>query len=209
MILTDARTRVRSLIDDADSELWTDAEVDASLASAQYEALLWAVVSGCNLFTQEADITTTSAGLADLSSLKPMKIVNVAQVTGTSRFKIPPIQLHDIAVTHAVATTLKVAYVARPTFPASGAAAFVWSSASISCPPLDQYMVCLAAAEMKVKEGEEAPGLDKRKAELRDAILSLVNVPGWHVRPMRKSSSNGLGIAWAMTSSDQLQLVQS
>lgn len=206
MLLSAARTRVRTLVDDRNSDLFDDSTLDTALASAQYEAQLWAVNAGSALLMLEASVTTNSNGVADLSSLAPMKIHNVALSTGGAyRQTLNPIALHDISGPYVGAQTLVVSYTPRPTFPASSSSPFVWGSSTLSIPPLDLYMCCLAASELKILDNEVLKGLELRKAEAQKAVMSLIGSPAWTSMPLRLRR-NSLGLSWAVTSPDSITL---
>lgn len=211
MLLSEARSRVRNVIDDVEAERQTTAQVDAALKAGQAEALLWAVSEGSNLFTLEASITSSSAGVVNLSSLTPLRVSGVSIRSGTSRFPVRPCSPMDVLETYAAAETLLVSYVPRPVFPASDSAAFVWSSSAVSVPPLDGLMCMIAASELKITEGEQLAGLEARKEELRKAAKHLIDIPQWTNGPGRASrypSTRLSGVSWYASAPDTLQLVR-
>jgi len=206
MLLSAARTRVRTFADDRNSELFADSDLDASLASAQYEALLWAVNAGATLFMIEATITTNGSGVADLSSLAPLKIHNVALSSSSFRQTLNPIAPHDISGPYSGTQTLVINYTPRPVFPSSPASAFVWGSSIVSCPPLDLYMCCLAASELKILDNEVLKGLEIRKAEAQKAAMALISHPTWTSMPLRQRCNGTLGLSWTSTTPDSIAL---
>lgn len=206
MLLSDGRAAVRLLIDDLLGNLATDAQVDSALTTGQYEAALFCVSSGSTIMLQEATITTGSTGLADLSSIRPLKIHNVAISVGGYRSRIDPINVQDISSLYQGAQTITVAYTPRPTFPSGPTQPFVWGNAAVSLPPLDEYMCCVAASQIKATDGEVNPIIEQRKAELLKQVMGLINNPSWVVSGMGRTRNYSMGIQWAVTLFDTLQL---
>jgi hypothetical protein len=204
--LSAARTRVARLVDDEAAAVYTTAEIDDALTTAQAEVMRLAVSSGSNVFTAEAAVTTTSAGTADLSSLRPLQIEHVALSAGGARYTIRPARYVDAPANHLATEQLLVAYVASPIFPASEGALFVWGAADY--PLLDQLMCVLAASELKVKEGEQLAGLEKRKEELVGQVASTLHMPGWAVAPLAWARRRPAHLRYLMTGPETLQLVR-
>lgn len=208
--LTDARTRVGFLLDSEIGIRFTNTDIDAALASAQYETLLHAVTAGANIFTKTGTVTTSTAGVADLSTLAPLKVVNVVYKSGSTKLQVVPSRQADVIQDYQAAVSLTVTYVPRPSFPASGAANFVWGSSTINLPPLDDLMCVIAASHLKATDAEQNVVLDARKAELKGTVASLINIPGWSVMSMDSSlraiGGRGAGFVYVMTGFDTLQL---
>lgn len=211
--LTQARTRVRFLIDDADANpLVTDAEIDVALATAQEEVWERVVGAGVNVYTTSAFISSDATGLVSLTSLKPLRVSHVALRNGTAFRNVKPARGGDYSGTVASVQTLRVLYVPRAAFPTLVGDPFVWSTAAVSAPTLDQLMCVVAASDVWVKTGE-APlkSLEMRKAELNASVESKINIPSWSVVPLRASSQfpddRGAGFLWTMTGPDTMQLV--
>lgn len=204
MLLSEAITRIRTLTDDADAVRWADSEITTALTAAQYEALLWALAHGANIFSLEAALSSSTTGSVSLTGIAPMKVCGVMQLMGSTRVRVRESQALDICTPVTTVQSLIVSYVPRPTFPASPAVAFTWGNGA-PCPPLDSYLCVLAASELKVTEGEELPGLVHRKDELKAALQRLLNIPGFTVMPMggRRVVAR---FVWARTALDTLQL---
>lgn len=207
MLLSEARTRIRTLVDDLEEERWTNTQVDAALLSAQYEAILWAVRNGADIFRIESTITTSSAGVGDLASIKPLKVLAVQLVSGSDRVILKPLAAGQATSFYSAVQTLQVSHVPRPTFPAGPTAPFVWGSSAVSCPPVDSFMCLLAASELQITEGAQMPGLEARKAELKAALVTLVGIPTFTVQPLR-SQQQRASIGWCATGPDTIQLAR-
>jgi len=211
--LAQARTRVRFLIDDADANpLVTDAEIDVALATAQEEVWQRVVGSGVNVYTQHADISSGSTGAVNLTSLNPMKIVSVAWKSGNVFLQVPPSRPGDYIQTVGQVQPLRVVYVPRAAFPALTSDPFVWATASISSPTLDQLLCVTAAADVWVKTGEPPlASLEQRKAELQKSVEEQISIPGWSVAPLRAMgrfpTHRYAGFQWVMTGVNTMQLV--
>lgn len=212
MTLTNARAKVRRFLDDTDvNPLVSDADIDDSLATAQYEVQQLLVSSGGNLLTQEASITSSATGSVSLAAIAPLKVVYVQFTIGTQRYQVPPSRSTDWVQTVTAPQTLIIGYVPRPIFPASGAATFTWSG-TVDSPVLDKYMVAIAACESWIESGE-APlaTLEQRRDQLKRTVLETINVPGWTVMPIasakRYPHGRNAGFQWVMTARDAMQLV--
>jgi hypothetical protein len=206
-----ARTRLRFLIDDPvvsnDNGVRTSKDdVEDALKTAQQEAYNLAVTSGANIFQTQGTVTTSSAGLASLTSLAPQRLVSVAIQQGNVRVPVPALRARDTQQLYTSAPeTLVVTYVPRVTFPAADGDPFVWGSPSIDLPQLDKLMVAIAASELKIVDAEVLSGLETRKAELKAAIDSLCNVPRVTVFPL--APGRQIAVRYIMSGRDALQLV--
>lgn len=212
MLLSEAKARVQRLIDDTAANLATVAEIADSLRIAQEEVYQVVVGSGSVLFQQDATVTTNAAGVADLTTIKPLDITNVAFVQGSNvaRLNVPPARPDDAFVNYTSSVQLLISYIARPTFPSSDSAAFVWGHANVTMTSIfEQLMCCIAASDIKVKEGEVNPALEKRKVELRAAAESGLDIPGWQAATLMGSYPTGTNsfFRFLMTAPDTLQLV--
>jgi len=211
--LAQARTRVRFLIDDADANpLVSDAEIDVALATALEEVWQRVVGSGASCFTISADITSSQAGVVDMTALKPLRIVNVVYATGTIQLQVQPSRTSDYIQKVSGAQPLRIWYVPRATFPALSSDPFVWSTAAISSATLDQLLCVIAAADVWVKTGEPPlASLEQRKAELVKAVEQQVSIPDVTVAPLRVTrkfpTNRYAGFQWARVGHDTLQLV--
>src|SRR5689334_13195996 len=127
MLLSEARTRTLNLVDDADGVKYPGStEVDDALGTAQEEVYHLLIGGGANLFTQEAAISSSAAGVVDLTTIKPLKLVNLAESVSGGRLTINPARFYEAPITATGALALLIAYVARPVFPASASTAFAW-----------------------------------------------------------------------------------
>lgn len=211
--LAQARTRVRFLIDDADANpLVSDAEIDVALETALEEVWQRVVGTGVSCYTLYTDITSSGAGVVDLSSVKPLRIVNVAFKQGTIFLQVQASRTSDFIQTVSGPQPLRIWYVPRATFPALSSDPFVWSTAGISSATLDQLLCVIAAADVWVKTGEAPlPSLELRKAELQKAIDEQVSIPTTTVAPLRVTrkfpTHRYAGFQWARVAHDTLQLV--
>lgn len=216
MDLTTARTRVLALADDDDGSRFnvdgTFAVVDDALKTAQIEAWTEAVGTGSSSLVQEVSITTSSAGVADLTTIKPLRIDNVALSQSNIRLNVPPARFDQAPTSALISRTLLIALVTRAAFPSAPSGVFVWGHANLAdaSPVLDKLMIAIAASELKIKDNEPNPGLEKRKAELRASVESALSIPTWSVLPLDSITgvdNNDSGFSWIMTAPDTLQLV--
>lgn len=209
MLLSAARTRVLALVDDAEGVKFVGTtEVDDALSTAQEEVYELIVGTGSGLFTQEASVSSSSAGLVDLTTLRPLKIVSLSQVTGGARLAIFPSQYEPLQ-NYAAIETLKIVYAPRPTFPASAGTAFAWGHTNVTAVKRFESLMCmLAASELKVKEGERNGPLTDRIATLRQSVEDSVTPSGWAVIPLAGYPGGTTSrLKYTQTAPDNLQLV--
>ena len=210
MLLSEARTRVANVLDDAPNTRWTVSEIDTALLTGQTEVMQLAVGSGSNLFRTTTNVSSSAAGLVDLTAIKPLRIVDLAQTVGTARYPVLPASIGDIVQTRAGPDAFQLVYVPRPSFPTAPGNAFVWSTSQVVLPQMDALMCFIAASELKVKEGEVNAGIEVRKQELRNTVMSEINVPSWRVMSMRAATryptARMSGLYYVVSSPDVLQI---
>jgi hypothetical protein len=215
MSLTTARSTIERMVDDADGEKYNrdglNTELDFALTTAQAEVWQSVVNAGSNIFNVETSLTTSSAGVADLTSLRPIKLLNVAVTAAAGqRLTVPPIRIDQAPINNASTWTLMITYVGRCSFPANPGDPFVWGSAGIDVTTLFDTLTCsIAASQLLIKEGIQNPALEQRKTELRAAVQQTLSVPTWSVMPLDQFVRSRFmsGMYYILTSVDHLQLV--
>ncbi len=212
MLLSEARTRVARMVDDAANTRFTattDGDIDTALRTAQQEA--WAIAAGAapSHYGVEGTLSSSSAGVLDLSSINPLKILALYTYSSGQRLNVLPVHRLEAPTNATAAVACAIAYVPRCTFPASAATAFTWGHANVDdTGVLDAFMCALAATELLITEAKTNPVLEARKAELRDTLLSKSAQNSWSVLPLdswMNVADSGLG--FIMTAPDQAQLV--
>lgn len=214
--LTQAYARVRGFLDDlttsTSNQRWTDALIDTALRTTSVEALRAACKYGTDLFTISTNFTTATDGSVSLTSVKPLKIVRVQIVQGDERYDVTPARISDVRRHAARVETIVISYVPSPVFPALPGDPFVFGSGVVDVPEIEALMCALAASELKMLEGSENKGLERRKAELEQRVANLQEQPTWI--SYNASGAGGLGrcglspYSWAVLSPHTLQLVQ-
>lgn len=212
MLLSEAETRVQRFMDDGAAYLATIAEIDTALRVAQEEVYQLIVGSGNALFEQEASISSNGSGVVDLTTIKPLEIIDVLQslAPNAPRLTVLPARSGDGFQFASSTVNLVIRYTARASFPASSSSPFVWGTSNVTATNIfDQLMCAIAASELKIREGETNTPLERRKAELRAAAMASLDIPGW--RPMVLSSGyprRDLSyFHYIMTAPDVMQLV--
>lgn len=222
LTLAAARKRLLKLADDVDgarfnvdaediATIASIAELDEALAVGQEEAWALAVSANRTLFMQEASVSSSSTGVVDLTTLKPMMPIDALnQVDGQMRLKITPMQLLQAPINVDGVKTLKVVYVARVTFPIAAATAFAWGHANVTLvKQIERLMLNIAAAELLITEGAPNPVLEKRRDELKLSLVSFLEGSGWSVIPFDDlaASTRESGYGFVQTAPDTLQIV--
>jgi hypothetical protein len=214
MLLSEARTRLLKLVDDHEGVRFDadgDAvELDAALRTGQAEAWALAVQSNRALFRLTASVSSSSAGLVDLTSLGAMlPLESVAMTQGPWRGKVSPASISEAAPLVEGVHTLSVAYLPLAVFPASAGTAFAWWNAAAVAPHLDMLTLCFAASDLLIKDAAVNQALELRKAELRDTITARLSGSGWSVLPMDELAGvdRRSGLAYVQASATSIQLV--
>lgn len=207
--LGNAVTRVRLYLDDDDGKLGDADVVKDALRVAQAEVWQLVVAHGWNGAEQEASLSTSAAGVADLSALAPLKLVGLYEAGGSGFLRpIPPARRAEGLAHRTGVRSLKVVYVPRVALPATDEASFVWGHANVDAPIFDDLMVFTAVKHLKAIDAETNPALERRLDDLRATAVSYVSLPQWRVLPMgyheriRRS-----GLFYVVTAPDTLQLV--
>jgi hypothetical protein len=213
--LTQARTALLELVDDEDGVRFNAdglfTTVDRALKTGQKEAWKRAFGSGTNTIHTKGTFTSSSAGVVDLTSVKPKRLVNVAYATGGQRLNVKPVRWEAAPTDYRSAVSLEVVYVPAVSFPASGAASFVWVNANVEGEVFEELMLFLAAGSLLPKEAVNNPTWKERKQELIEAVEAEVSVPSWSVMPLdafAKRQQRRAPFSYVVTGPHTLQLVQ-
>lgn len=213
MILSDARLRLLRLVDDAAQVRFpTDQILDDALSMGQQMA--WGAVVSANrpMFQQETSITTSVAGVADLTTIKPVwPLGPVSQNINGWRMKISPGRLDDGVQNALIAQPLLINYVARAIFPTAAGNAFVWGSALITqTAMMDALMLACAACELTVTVGALNAALEAQREKLMESVAAQLSGTGWSIIPLDSLTESGAPESfyqYVMTAPDTLQLV--
>lgn len=212
MLLSAARLRVLKLVDDAAADVYDTSEVADALLSGQVETWRIAQGAGPNIFNTTTTFTSSAAGVVDLTSVKPARILNVSSLLNGARMNVRAFRIEEAPSNYATSVALSILHVPDAVFPAAEPSAFVWGNSGIATSTealLNSLMILIAALELKPKEAELLAGLQARKDEKEELVASLTSVPGWAVHPM--DISGGLGriasYGYIMTAPHTLQLV--
>ena len=207
LTLTAAETRVAQYLDDVADAVAATADIAAALAVEFPVVYKMAARAQPAKFAKETSITTTSAGVGDLTSLAPERILAVNYFSGSTRIPIPESSLADGPENALVSLTLKLHYLPGLTFPASGSTNFVWGQSSIDLPELDDLLCLRAASRLCVFLDEDNSQLEKLIART-ERDLERISEPGagWRIMPLRGRSRDS-GYGWVKTDHVTLQLV--
>jgi len=186
--VTTAISRVRRLIDDRDANpLVSDADIRESLVVACEEVWQMVVASGANIYTQTVDVTSNVNGLVDMQALLPLRISNVALVSGNATITLPAARPGDTVANVATSQTLRISYLPRVVFPEVGEEGdpIAWATESIPSNTLDQMLCVVAACDVWIITGEPLnKALVARKEELLTSLKELPNIPQHSVIPV-------------------------
>lgn len=216
MTLAQMRSRIRKAVDDVARKRWdadgNNTDVDGAIAIAAVEALNVAVNAGSTRFRVTETFSSTSNGVVDLASVRPLRIHAVRVASGAAPHQgfdeILPLGQSGFTSLHPFVETLSITYTPAPVVDEMVSDSVVWG-ADVDAPELDALTCMLAASSMKVDEGEENPALERRKAELMRAVQTMPDVMTWTVSP---GASGRWGYPrsffWVLSGASTLQLVE-
>lgn len=209
-ILSAMRLRARNLVNDVDEDLFDDTEIDDALSVGQAEAWRIAQRGASNIFNVTGSFPSTSAGIVDLTSVKPTRIDSITHVDNGGRFAVSPVRFDQARRNHEQVVTLSIVYVPDVTFPTDAANPFVWAHANVlpsAIALLDGLTVSIAALELKPKENEVLAGLQKRKEDKERALDEMLSVPTWRVFPLGEGCAPLAQFGYYPVNPSSLQLV--
>lgn len=202
-----AVTRMSKYLDDVDNVDASTSEAQDALKTAHWETYLQASMWAPQRFQTETTVTTSSAGVGDLSSLDPVRILAVNEYASGTRYPIPAASLSDGPTNVSGVRTLKVLYLPALTFPSSGSAEFAWGQSGIDLPFLDDLMCLKAAAKLTVFLDRQNKQLEREIEKATQQAQRLMNLSTWRVMPLRGRSRKS-GLAYVMTDAVSLQIVR-
>jgi hypothetical protein len=215
MTFAQFRARTRRILDDSTSstqeQRWSVADIDQVMPAAQSEAI--DIVShASDALVVTSALTTTTAGVLDLTAVRPLRIVRVQLADSTLRLTVPPSRVGDETALEQSARPLIVSYVPGPIPPSADGDPFVWGASGLSLPQAEELVCVLAALMLKPTEGEELAGLRRRRDDLVASLTRSSSVPSWVPMTLAKTGPYGRGymapFMWQMSGPSQLQLVR-
>jgi len=202
MLVSEARTRVSSLLDDEDQVRWTsgtgsdtllaaEKDVDVAIIVATEECVAEYVASGGERLDTIFEVTTDSDGLISLSasSKTPLVIKTVSVKSGSRSYPIRSTRRNDVQNSGG-AETLKVCAVLKPALSGTAAASvlnyapdslLVWDT-------MDAWICATAAKHLLPKDAEANAQLDARIGMLRSAAIREVESPAVILFPSKQNT---------------------
>lgn len=206
MLLSEARTLVRTLLDDLEEERWSDAQIDQSLRLGHYQAASLASRYAPDVCREELSASTNASGALDLSGTPFFRILSVSVSSGSDRLVCRGVSAAQATSLYRSVTPLVIGMVAQPDFPAGPTAPFAWGGGAQST-AMDHFVAAYAAGQLQITEGTDSQGLARLKAELTDTLKALQGAPGFSCYPIRSQQLRS-SVAWCLTSIGTLQLVR-
>jgi hypothetical protein len=217
MTLADMRLRVRKYVDDVAQKRWdtdgNNTDVDGALTTAIAEAFSLVVAAGASSYRSTVNVTASTTGLVDLSAVKPLRLYAVRLTSGASPYQsfaeVLPTTQGQWRCQHNAAETLSITCIPSAVFPASSGVPVIWGVSGLDVPELDQLACAIAASQLKADEGEDNPALERRKAELRAAVMGRPDMTSWAVSDPYRSSPFGRPLLYYVAlNPNALQLVE-
>ena len=190
--VTDARTAVADLLDDANNVRWSTTEIDRALTGALGLCVYDYAGAGGDMFTEE--VTTTSSasdGTINVSTYTPLIVKSVQVKSGTLYYPIRATHRDDVERVDTTARDVVVRLVRRPDLPTSTSNPLVnyaggSSSGLGSVESFDQWICVRAAIELATKDAEARPELRAVEADYRKSILAMPRIPQSRAFPRRR-----------------------
>jgi hypothetical protein len=184
LTLAEARTLVSQFLDDPNSRRWTTAQIDVALQQALTGCLTDYTSEGGSQFDVEAVVTSSGAGLADLTSLTPiLKIVGVQYATGAGTgltfYRVEPLRRLDREWIENASWTLYINHVRDYVLPTTTTHPLVGNglTAAPTWPAFDRWVCAEAAMQLGVKDNDQRPGLERLAQAARISALGKSNSP--------------------------------
>lgn len=192
--LGELRQDVFYLLDDSgsassDGDRWSLSEVDFALEVSLDECIRMYASAGGNRLDQQVEVSTTS-GVLDLSSYKPVSIKSIDMKHGSVYYPVTTARVSDAfhPVESTDELTCRVTFVPGVVnFPSASGDTVVYGAGEAATFPAFDRMIAVKAAQMlKVKEAEPNSLLDIEEQRLWSSVLSAGQIPS--VRDMMDHS---------------------
>jgi hypothetical protein len=201
--VADARGNVSQFLDDPNNIRWSTTQIDAGLATALSACVSAYVSAGGSAFNEEASFTTSSTGLASLSTVAPLLDIRGVQGsfgsgTNTTFTAIPAALRADRYMLAQSVYTLSIVYVrdfalsTTTTHPLVGNGA----TAAASWPEFDMWICMKAALLLGIKDNDQRPMLANLEAQARQNVLNRINTPKAYPLSLPRNAPQ----LWAMLS---------
>lgn len=186
MKLSEFRSVIAQLLDDESNARWTvgsttfdrTKEIDYALELALDQCLTTYAERGGGILDEETESTTTSAGVLDLSSVRPAQIISVLLKIGSTYYPIKPIRTRDYETDANEAKTIRVRYVRTFDLDSLASTATVEYGASGMQFPLFDHWICVTAANyLATKTGEVNPLLVAQQDNLEKRATDRGPIP--------------------------------
>jgi hypothetical protein len=172
LTLAEARAVVSDHLDD-DGTRWATAKVDTGLSAALSACLRDYVDAGKDALAEQVNASSTTAGVLDLSTYKPIKIHSISVKVGTTYY---PVRAVDPGQRERDDTTARDCYVyltrdfALPSntgHPLVG----IGATAAGASHAFDQWVCARAALYLSTKDDDDRAPVARMVADLRDTCL--------------------------------------
>lgn len=221
LTLADARTNVAQLLDDPNNRRWTTTQIDVALSQALSACMSAYTTGGGAAFDLETQaLSTTSAGLCDLTTIAPVLFLKTVQLmtgsgTALTFQTVKPAQKSDRWQQAQVAYALALVYVRDYRIPSNTAHPLVGVGATeaASWPDFERWICADAASQLGVKDNDQRPMLQALEAKAKANVLDRLNTPrAYPLSPPKNSPLiwRNFSFTWnASPSAPSLQLVRS
>lgn len=209
--LSIARDIVEDHLDDSDNDRWTTTQIDRALGQGLSQCIDEYLASGGDRFDELLDTTSTTSGVADLSTIDPLVIKGVTMLQGSRYWPIKSFKLEDKNIIDDTARTLQIRYVRKFVLPTTTSHDIVGNGATSanSWLAFDNWICAKAALFCSVKDAEPRPELRAIEQDLKKSIMQHTKVPKSVPFPIRKPYiPQWFGYVWHQNAKDLILVKQ-
>lgn len=183
MTVAEAITRARDdILDDPDSDRWTDAEVKRHLEAALDDTFQEYVIAGGDMFNRQTEALSSSAGTIDTSSIPIGQIIGVAVKFGSRYYPVKPSRFRDKQYNDDSTTrNVTIEYATLPVVGSGTTTNPLVADSSDnqlnSWRAFEELVVVRAAMSMAEKDGRVPTALERRERRIIGNVMLKASKP--------------------------------
>lgn len=191
MTVADAITRARDdILDDPDSDRWSDAEIKRHLEAALDDTFQEYVIAGGDMFTRQTEALSSSSGTIDTSSIDVGQILGVSVKFGSRYYPIKPGRFRDKQYNDDnTVRTMTIEYATLPQVGSGTTTNPLVADSSDgqlnSWRAFEELVVVRAAMSMAEKDGRVPSGLRQREQRILGNVMMKASKPATRQFPLR------------------------
>lgn len=207
--LAQSRANARFWVDETKATKWTDAELTTLTNQSLSQLMTELATAGLTTFATTSTVTANS-GIVDLSSLNPLRILNLMEVRSSVNYVVRPIMLRNASRLTTGAISLQITYIAQSPALVSDSDVLVYGN-TINNGVFDRYISLDVAKHALIKDWRSAPGgavdpqIEDALAKCRAIINQMVQEPSSYSDTYKSLYSL---YGWAAINHNEIRLFQ-